>query len=198
MGESPVGEEEIIRRCQQGDRQAFDELLGKYEKLIYNLTYRYFGNHDDASDVGQEAMVRVFRKIGDFNGNSSFKTWLYRVVSNLCLDEIRRRKQHLTSLDEIKEQGFEPVATDPSPGEAVESMERASMVQEVLGLLSEEHRAILILKDIEGLDYNEIAVVLGCNIGTVKSRLSRARDSFRRKMTERPRYCILMEGRVQA
>lgn len=192
-----MDEQELIRQCQTGDPVACEELLSKYEKVIYSLTFRYFGNHHDASDLGQEAMLRVYQKIKDFNGRSSFKTWLYRVVSNLCLDELRRRKHHDTSLDEAKENGYEPAAPFDSPEETAEQSEQSLLVQEVLMMLSTEHRTILVLKDIEGLDYNEIAQVIGANIGTVKSRLSRARKSFRQKMVERPRYNVLTERRAE-
>ena len=189
---------ELIVRCQAGDGAAFEELLSGYERLIYNLTFRYFGNHHDASDLGQEAMLRIYRKIGEFNGKSSFKTWLYRVVTNLCLDEIRKRKHNSASLDDIKEKGFEPGDPEPGPAESYEKTEQAALVQEVLALLSPEHRAILILKDIEGLDYQEIADALHCNLGTVKSRLNRARESFRKKLLERPKYQDLFRGRLEA
>lgn len=191
-------EQALIRLCQAGDPNAFETLLATYEKTIYNLTFKYFGNHHDASDVGQEAMVRIFQKIKDFNGNSSFKTWLYRVVVNLCMDELRRRKNQGHSLDELKEQGFEPAARYDNPEEAAERNEKSTMIWEVLQMLPEEQRAILILKDIEGLEYTEIAYVLGCNIGTVKSRLSRAREAFRKKLATQPRFNLLAEGRVQA
>ncbi len=191
-------EAELIARCQTGDKLAFEELLGNYERLIYNLTFRYFGNHHDASDLGQEAMLRIFHKISEFNGNSSFKTWLYRVVSNLCLDELRRRKRQNGSLDELKEQGYEPAAIFHNPADEAEQTERSELIQEVLLMLSEEHRAIIILKDIEGLDYNTIARILKCNVGTVKSRLNRARESFRRQLAGRPRYGSLVEGRAHA
>jgi RNA polymerase sigma-70 factor (ECF subfamily) len=191
-------ERELLERCRNGDPAAFETLLGNYERLIYNLTFRYFGNHHDACDIGQEAMVRIYHKIGEFNGKSSFKTWLYRVVTNLCLDELRRRKHQSASLEEIKEKGFEPAAGSPGPEEAAETGERAELIQELLQLLSEEHRAVLILKEIEGLDYQEIAEVLGCSLGTVKSRLNRAREAFRRQLTGRARYHSLMEGRVRA
>jgi RNA polymerase sigma-70 factor (ECF subfamily) len=192
-----MDERELIGRCQAGDQSAFEELLAGYERLIYNLTFRYFGNHHDASDVGQDAMVRIYQKIKEFNGRSSFKTWLYRVVSNLCLDELRRRKHQVASLEEYRELGYEPASASPNPEETAESMERSRLIQELLTSLSVEHRTILILKDIEGLEYNEIAQVLGCGIGTVKSRLSRAREAFRRQLADRSRYHILVEGRVQ-
>lgn len=192
-------EEELIRLCQTGNSEAFEILLANYEKMIYNLTYRYFGNHHDASDVGQEAMVRIYQKIKDFNGKSSFKTWLYRVVSNLCLDELRRRKiRPSSSLDEIKEKGYEPTAEYYDPAEAVESTERNRLVQEVLLELSEDHRTVLILKDIQGLEYHEIVQITNWNMGTVKSRLNRAREAFRKKLSSQQRFTILAEGRIQA
>jgi RNA polymerase sigma-70 factor (ECF subfamily) len=191
-------EQTLIRLCQSGDLAAFETLLGNYEKLVYNLCYRYFGNHSDAADIGQEAMVRIFKKIKEFNGEASFKTWLYRVVTNICMDELRRRKNRPVSLEDIKEQGYEPVTSFLGPEEMVEQQELYQLIMEVLTQLSVEHRTVLILKDVEGLDYHEIAAVLGCNIGTVKSRINRARETFRKRLVNEPRYCILVEQRIQA
>jgi RNA polymerase sigma-70 factor (ECF subfamily) len=197
-GDSFLEEQTLIRLCQSGDLIAFETLLGNYEKFVYNLCYHYFGNHCDAADVGQEAMVRIFKKIKEFNGKSSFKTWLYRVVANICMDELRRRKNKPVSLDDIKEQGYEPVAPTLSPEETVEQQELYQLILEIFALLSIEHRTVLILKDVEGLEYNEIAAVLGCNIGTVKSRINRAREAFRKRLVNEPRYCILVERRIHA
>lgn len=190
-------EQDLIRLCQAGDPNAFEILLAHYEVSIYNLTFRYFGNHHDASDIGQEAMVRIYQRIRDFNGKSTFKTWMYRVVVNLCLDELRRRKNISSSFDEIKEKGYEPADRSFTPEEVVENAERSQMVQEILAMLAEEHRTVLILKDVEELEYHEIAQVLGCNIGTVKSRLSRARESFRKKIATESRFNILAEWRAR-
>ncbi|HOJ77202.1 MAG TPA: sigma-70 family RNA polymerase sigma factor [Bacillota bacterium] len=197
-GENFLEELELIRLSQAGNLDALEQLLSNYEKAIYNLTFRYFGNHHDASDVGQEAMIRIFQKISDFNGKSSFKTWLYRVVTNLCLDELRHRKNKSTSLDEMKEIGYEPTSGFANPEELAENAERNQMIQEILMQLSEEHRTILILKDIEGMEYLEIAQIIGCNMGTVKSRLNRAREAFRKKLINQPKYNNLIERRVQA
>jgi RNA polymerase sigma-70 factor (ECF subfamily) len=190
-------EQTLIRLCQSGDLAAFETLLGNYEKLVYNLCYRYFGNHCDAADIGQEALVRIFKKIKEFNGEASFKTWLYRVVTNICRDELRRRKNRPVSLEDIKEQGYEPVTSFLGPEETVEQQELYQLIMEVLAQLSVEHRTVLILKDVEGLDYHEIAVVLGCNIGTVKSRINRARETFRKRLVNEPRYCVLVERRIK-
>jgi RNA polymerase sigma-70 factor (ECF subfamily) len=186
-------EQILIKLCQSGDLAAFEVLLGNYEKLVYNLCYHYFGNHGDAADVGQEAMLRIFNKINEFNGKSSFKTWLYRVVTNVCLDELRRRKIKSISLEDIKAQGYEPVTVVSGPEESLEQQELYQLLIEILAQLSVTHRTILILKDVEGLDYHEIAAVLGCNIGTVKSRLNRARCALRKRLFNEPRYCILVE-----
>jgi RNA polymerase sigma-70 factor (ECF subfamily) len=191
-------EQTLIRQCQSGDLTAFEILLGRYEKLVYNLCYRYFGNHCDAADIGQEAMVRIFKKIKEFNGKASFRTWLYRVVINLCLDELRHRKIKTVSLEGIKEQGYEPATPVVSPEEWVEQQELYQLILEILAQLSVDHRTVLILKDLEGLDYNEIAAVLGCNIGTVKSRLNRAREAFRKRLIGEARYRSLVERRIQA
>jgi RNA polymerase sigma-70 factor (ECF subfamily) len=186
-------EQILIKLCQSGDLAAFEVLLGNYEKLVYNLCYHYFGNHGDAADVGQEAMLRIFNKINEFNGKSSFKTWLYRVVTNVCLDELRRRKIKSISLEDIKAQGYEPVTVVSGPEESLEQQELYQLLIEILAQLSVTHRTILILKDVEGLDYHEIAAVLGCNIGTVKSRLNGARCALRKRLFNEPRYCILVE-----
>ncbi|HYH04736.1 MAG TPA: sigma-70 family RNA polymerase sigma factor, partial [Bacillota bacterium] len=107
-------------------------------------------------------------------------------------------KNRAVSLDDIKEQGYEPVTNYHNPEEAAESLEQYTMIQEVLLTLSDEHRMILVLKDVEGLEYNEIAQILGCNLGTVKSRLNRAREAFRKRLAVEPRYSILVERRVRA
>jgi RNA polymerase sigma-70 factor (ECF subfamily) len=186
-------EQTLIKLCQSGDLAAFETLLSNYEKLVYNLCYHYFGNHGDAADVGQEALLRIFNKINDFNGKASFKTWLYRVVTNVCLDELRRRKIHPVSLEDIKEQGYEPATVGSDPEESVERQELSQLLMEILAQLSVAHRTVLFLKDVEGLEYHEIATVLGCNIGTVKSRLNRARCALRKRLFNEPRYCILVE-----
>lgn len=198
-------EQALLARAQAGDVQAFERLVAAYERKVYNLAYRLTGNHDDASDVAQEALIKVYTSLGDFRGDSSFSTWLYRVVSNACLDELRRRKrQRATSLDE-------PLATDDGalarqlaasgdgPEEALARKELRATVQLAIQNLDEEHRVVIILRDIQGHSYQEIADYLGLSLGTVKSRLNRARAALQKKFSELelfgPNFVRRVQGR---
>lgn len=198
-------EQALLARAQAGDVQAFERLVAAYERKVYNLAYRLTGNHDDASDVAQEALIKVYTSLGDFRGDSSFSTWLYRVVSNACLDELRRRKrQRATSLDA-------PVATDDGglarqlpasgdgPEEALARKELQATVQMAIQALDEEHRVVIILRDIQGHSYQEIADYLGLSLGTVKSRLNRARAALQKKFSELelfgPNFVRRVQGR---
>ncbi|MGE5552014.1 MAG: RNA polymerase sigma factor [Bacteroidota bacterium] len=191
----------LIQRCQAGEMDAFEELLGRYEGLVYNLTHRYFGSQAEAADVAQEAMLKVFRRISEFKGHSSFKTWLYRVVTNLCLDTLRKHRTPPLSLDELEEDG-KTLPDLPSKGEdpegALEQAELRGILGDLLATLAEDHRIIIVLRDVEGLAYEEIAAILGCSLGTVKSRLARAREALRRRFLASPRTKGWLEGRLQA
>ena len=185
-----MDERELIRRSQAGEKAAVEELLGRYEGLVYNLTLRYFGDRPEAADAGQEAMIRIYRSLGRFKGGSSFKTWVYRVVTNVCLDLLRRQKRRPSSLEELggDERSFAPfppAATDPA--EATEREELRAILLQILGSLAAPYRFVLVLRDLEGLSYEEIASILGCPPGTVKSRLARARAALRRKLLASPR-----------
>lgn len=198
-------EESLLARARQGDLEAFERLAAAYERKVYNLAYRLTGNHDDASDVAQEALIKVYTSLGDFRGDASFSTWLYRVVSNASLDELRRRKrQRATSLDE-------PMATDDGglarqladqgdgPEEALDRKELQTMVQRAISALDDEHRVVIVLRDIQGYSYQEIADYLGLSLGTVKSRLNRARTALQKKFSELelfgPNFVRRVQGR---
>ncbi|MHB9096035.1 MAG: sigma-70 family RNA polymerase sigma factor, partial [Eubacteriales bacterium] len=157
---------------------------------------RYVGNYADASDLAQEAFIRVYRSIGTFRGDSSLLTWLYRVVTNVCKDELRRRaKEKTVSIDEMIEKGKAPDAFSghKPPEEALLSREWQEEVQQVLNSLSEEHRAVVIMRDVQGYTYDEIALFLECSLGTVKSRLNRARGILKDRLLSRKELLI---GRV--
>jgi len=196
-----MDERELIKRAQAGETEAIEELLGLYERLVYNLVHRYFGDRADAADTAQEAMIRIYQRVADFRGQSSFKTWLYRVVTNVCLDALRRRKTDCLSLDETDEDGRPlwqlPSGTD-DPEAAMEQSELRGLLTRLLATLAEDHRVIIVLRDIEGLPYEEIAVILGCTLGTVKSRLARAREALRRKFLACPGNTGWVERRMQA
>lgn len=172
----------LIRKSQQGDMDAFEQLILLYEKKVYTIAYKYMGNHEDASDIAQEALIKTYQSIGSFRGESSFSTWIGRITANKCLDELRKRKRiQVTSLsEEMKlEEGAvqrELPAEDFTPEEHVVQQETVQYVQTMLNRLKDEYRVVLILRELEGRSYEEIAELLSCSLGTVKSRISRARN----------------------
>lgn len=181
-------DELLIEQIKNGDLHAFERLVARYETRVYTIAYRYVGNYSDASDLSQEALIRVYRSIGSFRGDSTFLTWLYRVVTNVCKDELRRRaRQKAVSMDEMIEHGRTPVAeaVQRLPEEAVLRKEWQEEVQQVLNSLTEEHRMVVVMRDIQGYTYEEIAGFLQCSLGTVKSRLNRARNILKDRLLSR-------------
>jgi RNA polymerase sigma-70 factor (ECF subfamily) len=182
-------ERALIERCKRGDLAAFNDLVRKYEKQVYNFAYRLTGNYDDANDVAQDAFLRVFNAIGSFRGDSSFSTWLFRITTNVFLDERKKAKAHpQSSLDEYMELGESSVARqieDPSPTpEAVlEESERALILQKAVSDLPEYQRAMVTLYHGQQKSYEEIAEIMDLPIGTVKSRLNRARLALKEKLS---------------
>lgn len=178
----------LIKRCQRGDRQAMNELILAYQKHVFNLAFRLSNNYDDAQDIAQEAFVRVFNSIGNFRGDANFSTWIYRIVNNVFLDE--RKKQRVrahSSLDEYLDLEDSSVARqieDPSPGpeDAVEQRERHDVVAHAVHQLPENQRVMIALYHFQGLSYEEIAAIMQLPIGTVKSRLNRARLALKDKL----------------
>ena len=191
-----LAEEVLVRQSLQGDTLAFEELILPYQNKIYALAYRYMGNEEDAYDMTQEAFLKAFRSLRTFKGDSSFGTWIYRVATNVCLDELRRRKRRISplSLDE-------PLATQdgdlldkeipdmqPTQDIIIEQQEFAQYIQEMVGQMKPEHKNVIILRDMMQLSYEEIAGILDTSIGTVKSRLSRARNLLRKKLNDREHF----------
>lgn len=160
----------LVTACAQREPGAFQELLSRYRRPAITLAYQMLGNSEDAEDVAQEAFVRVFQAIPRFRGQSAFSTWLYRIVTNLCLANRRRRKATV-GLDLVRE----PRSSD-SPSKTVT---QALVTRQALDGMTPDLRAILLLRDQEGLSYSEIAEALRLPLGTVRSRLSKARMSFR-------------------
>jgi RNA polymerase sigma-70 factor (ECF subfamily) len=169
-GETPVEEREWIRRCQQGDEQAFRELLGRYRGRAVWLAAQMLHDRTEAEDVVQEAFLQVFRSIRKFRGDASFYSWLYRIVVNLCLSRARRKPAPATSY----------VEDSPASAAAAHGWELRLQVEALLDQIGEELRTTLLLREVVGLSYAEIAGELGVPIGTVRSRLSAAREQFRR------------------
>lgn len=175
----------LVRQAQQGDLDAFNELLTRYQKKTYNLAFRLMGNHADACDAAQEAMVRIYTRLRDFRGDSLFSTWLFRLVTNTCLDELRRRQRQrviYSDTPHLSGDGLtarEMAQPGPSLSELAEQKEVQALVHSALGTLSADYRTVIVLRDIQDLSYLEIAQTLGTTVGTIKSRLHRARHALR-------------------
>jgi len=171
----------MIRRCKQGDLSAFNELVKRYEKLVYNFAYRLTNNYDDANDIAQEALIRVFTAIKSFRGDASFTTWIYRITTNVFLDERKRARAHPhTSLDEhveLEESSIVRQIEDPSPQPLaqIEEKEVGNILSQAVASLPEYQRTMVVLYHTEQKSYEEIAEIMNLPIGTVKSRLNRAR-----------------------
>ena len=170
----------IIRRVQKGDVNAFEALVRAYEKNVYNLALRMMGNAQDAEDMAQEAFLKAYNSLPGFRGDSRFSVWLYRIVSNVCLDQLRKKSKRPTvSLSMEDEDGEETQLDLPdtaqSPEEALEKKLTREAVRRGLAQLPEDARQILLLREIQGLSYEEIGEALGLEAGTVKSRIFRAR-----------------------
>jgi len=178
-----LDETELVRLASGGDEQAFEQLVRQYERRVYTTALRLVGNPDDAYDISQEAFIRVYRSLKGFKGEAKFSTWIYRIVSNLCIDFNRRSKrinQISLEYDDEEEQFEIPVPDDRyDPSKEFDRREIAHAIEEALSCLTHEHREIFILRELNGLSYAEIADIMRIEEGTVKSRLFRAREKLR-------------------
>ena len=180
-------ENELIKKAQNGDGAAFEELISPYTTIVYNIALRILGNPEDASDASQEALIRVYRNIGKFKGDSKFSTWLYRIAYNACIDEYRRRKSKLNiasvSVDDSYDDSDNPLLeipdTSPTPEEHTLKNERSKMLYDAISQLSPISKSAVLLRDVNGLSYEEIAEIQNCSLGTVKSRINRARQQLK-------------------
>ena len=175
-----MNEKELILLLQQGDETAFEALVRLYEKKIYTLCRRMCGNDEDAQEAAQDAFLSLWRSAKSFRGDASLSTWLYRLATNACIDLLRRNQRggERVSLDD-EETTFELVDAAPLPEQALERKETQRLVNEGLAALPEDYRAILLLRETEGLSYAEIADAMHMELGTVKSRISRGRVLLR-------------------
>ncbi|MBE7037161.1 MAG: sigma-70 family RNA polymerase sigma factor [Ruminococcaceae bacterium] len=193
-----MSEQDLIKKAQEGDVEAFEQLIRDYEKRILNYCFRMMGNLSDAEDAAQEVFVKIFRFIDSFNGQSSFSTWLYRIASNVCLDLLRKAKRQPKDTvsiyqenDEGEEYSIAIEDTEPDPYERAQLSEAQKVLKEALNQLSDEHKQVIILRDIEGLSYEEIAEAMGTAPGTVKSRINRARQMLK-KLLEKDKELFLL------
>ncbi len=177
-----IDEESLIARAQKGDVSAYNRLVLHYQDAVYNVAYRIMRDPASADDATQEAFISAYKAIRQFRGGS-FKSWLLRIVTNSCYDELRRRKRRpQSSLDEITEEVESPafLADDNhTPEEVRQQVELVGAVQRCLDDLPDDQRVAAVLCDVEGREYQEIAEILSISLGTVKSRISRARSKLR-------------------
>lgn len=182
-------ERSLIERCKRGDLGAFNDLVRRYEKQVYNFAYRLTNNYDDANDVAQEAFLRAFNAIGSFRGDASFSTWLFRITTNVFLDDRKKARAHpQTSLDEYMELDESSVArqvedTSPGPQALTEEAERTQILGDAITSLPDYQRAMVVLYHTQQKSYEEIAEMMDLPIGTVKSRLNRARLALKEKLS---------------
>ena len=170
----------LIKSAQKGKSAALESLLLAYEKKVYNVAYRYMGNEADACDITQEALLKMYCSLRTFRIGSSFQSWVYRLTVNTCLDYLRKRRKQPLSLESAMESGsaFEDQSS-ASPEAHCLQIENVDHIQKAINTLCDNHRITVILRDIAGLSYDEIAKALRVSTGTVKSRLSRGRQQLK-------------------
>jgi RNA polymerase sigma-70 factor (ECF subfamily) len=187
---SPVEENELIRRARRGDLKAYDELMRRYQERIYATVYHMTSNHEDANDLAQEAFIKAFHALKTFKGGSSFYTWVYRIAVNKTINFLKQRKNKaqmsLDDLDFNAEHDPELVAlvSDKTPRRDAGLAELQEKLNSAMQKLSEPHRLVVTLHDVQGLSHEEIAKIMECNIGTVRSRLFYARQQLQAYLSD--------------
>src|SRR5712675_726305 len=190
--ETPVqtGEMELVRRAQKGDLEAYDDLVRRYQARIYATVYHMTSNHEDANDLAQEAFIKAFQALKSFKGGSSFYTWVYRIAVNKTINFLKQRKNKaqmsLDDLDFNAEHHPDLVAliSDKTPRREVNLAELQEKLNGAMQKLSQPHRLVVTLHDVQGLSHEEIAKIMDCNIGTVRSRLFYARQQMQAYLSD--------------
>jgi RNA polymerase sigma factor (sigma-70 family) len=186
----PLDEDELVRRARRGDLSACDELVRRYQQRIYATIYNMTSNHEDANDLAQESFVKAFQALKSFKGGSSFYTWLYRIAVNKTINFLKQRRNRvhmsLNDLDFNAEHDPDLMAliSDKTPLREAGLNELQNKLNAALMRLSEPHRLVVILHDVQGLSHDEIAKVMDCNIGTVRSRLFYARQQLQSMLSD--------------
>ena len=183
----------LVKLARNGDRMAFQKLVERYQRKIFGLCYGMVRNPDDAMDLVQETFVKVFKNLERFEGQSSFYTWTYRIATNVCIDYLRKQKRQRTVdyddgilRDEDIEDGADllPSRLGLNPAKVYGRRELMEKIEEALGALSDNHRQAILLREVEGLSYQEIADVMEVSIGTVMSRLHHARKNMQKHLAD--------------
>jgi len=186
----PVDEQVLVKRARKGDLAAYDELVRRYQERIYATIYHMTANHEDANDLAQEAFIKAFQALKSFKGGSSFYTWVYRIAVNKTINFLKQRKHRsqmsLNDLDFNVEHDPDLVAliSDKTPRREVNLTELQEKLNTAMQKLSEPHRLVVTLHDVQGLSHDEIAKIMDCNIGTVRSRLFYARQQLQAYLSD--------------
>jgi RNA polymerase sigma-70 factor (ECF subfamily) len=181
---APVDEDELVRDARRGNLKAYDELVKRYQERIYATLYHMTSNHEDANDLAQESFIKAFQALKSFKGGSSFYTWLYRIAVNKTINFLKQRKNRthmsLDNLDFNAEHDPDLMAliSEQTPRRAAGLTELQEKLNEALMKLSESHRLVVVMHDVQGLSHEEIAEAVDCNVGTVRSRLFYARQQL--------------------
>ena len=183
LAQVDVSELDLVKQCQAGQTEAFDQLVNRYRNRVFAMIYNMVHNEQDAWDLAQESFVKAWKSIKRFRGQSSFYTWLYRIVMNVTIDHVRKKQIKGAGTefnDEVKLGEIEPAArtapkSEPLPYRQMERSEIRARIDAAIAQLTPEHRAVILMKETEDMQYHEIAEALGCSIGTVMSRLFYAR-----------------------
>jgi len=188
--DAPVAEMDLVRRAQTGDLAAYDDLVKRYQERIYATVYHMTSNHEDANDLAQDSFIKAFQALKSFKGGSSFYTWLYRIAVNKTINFLKQRKNRmhmsLNDLDFNTENNPDLVAliSDKTPRRDAGLKELQEKLNAAMLKLSEPHRLVVVLHDVQGMSHEEVAEVMDCNIGTVRSRLFYARQQLQSLLTD--------------
>lgn len=191
---SPEGDEALVRAFQSGDKVAFDKLVLKHKDKLFNTIYWFLGDYEEANDCAQETFIKLFRSLKKFRFESAFSTWLYRIAINTSKNRLKsseyRWKKRTVPIEKPEgSKGGNPsleIKDDsPSPVIELEKKERLRLIKEAINSLSKEQNRVIVLRDIQGLSYEEIADITGLNLGTIKSRIARGRLELRNKLKGR-------------
>lgn len=176
-----VRHEALVARAQTGGFEAFEELVRRHRNDVFALSYHFLRSREEAWDISQEVFMKAHRALTRFRGDASFKTWLLRITANQCKDFLKKRRLPTVAFDDKvhAEQGF-----DPGPRQALEAQETGEAILAALQTLSVKHRTAFVLRELEGLSYQEMARVIGCSLGTVMSRLHHARKKLQRHLVQ--------------
>ena len=186
LAQVDVSELDLVKQCQAGNTEAFDQLVTRYRTRVFAMIYNMVHNEQDAWDLAQDSFVKAWKSIRRFRGRSSFYTWIYRIVMNVTIDWLRKKQVKGAGTefnDAIQLREIEPASrtvpkADPLPHERMERSEIRARIDNAIAQISPEHRAVIVMKEIEEMQYHEIAEALGCSIGTVMSRLFYARKKL--------------------